>query len=455
MLDSVTDAGRDASKKAMKSNRTLIKNGLILSDVDAPLIRGGSVLIEDGMIRKVGRFSARADEEIDAEGQLVMPGLIQTHVHCCQTLLRGMAEDMPLLPWLREVVWPMEAAHDRASIRASAQLTCAELIRGGTTTAMTFETVRHTDAVLDVLHECGLAGVVSHCFMDERSGYPPLIESHDDALDYCDELAQVWQDHPRLRLALAPRFALSCSGDHMQEVAALARDCGLLIHTHASEQQEETAIVYEQTGMGNIEYLHHLGLSGPDVCLAHCVHPAEHETAILKATGTHVLHCPSANFKLGSGTAPVPEYLEQGISVSLGADGAPCNNRLDAFMEMRMAGLIQKPRKGQASLPAADILRMATEGGAKALGLGDDTGTLAAGKRADIIIVNMDSLSAVPSGDVMTNVVYSCSAGDVLLTMIGGQVVYEDGACTTLDEKKIVAEAKRHKKKCMQRAGLA
>ncbi len=411
----------------------LIKNALVWPSAYREPIKNGSILIRDGRIAKMGAFRYRADVEIDAGGALAMPGLIQTHVHLCQTLFRGIAEDMPLLPWLRNHIWPLEAAHNSSSLRASALLACAEMIKGGTTCFMSMETTHDTGAVFEAVSETGLAGVIGHCLMDESGGYAPIAVDIDDALADCEVLLQDWAGHPRLQVGVAPRFALSCTADNIRRAADFARENGLLLHTHASEQREEIELVRSQTGLSNIEYLHSVGLTGPDVGLAHCVHTSARERELLAETDTRILHCPSANLKLGSGVAPIPEYLEMGLIVSIGADGAPCNNRLDPFMEMREAGLIQKSRLGASALPASDIVAVATEGGARALGLDKEIGTLDVGKRAHIILLDTDVPHVWPSTDPATNVVYSHAATDVSMTIVDGEILYENGTFNTID----------------------
>ncbi len=438
----------------MMSEDLMIRNARLWPSADCEVIEDASLLIRNGRIVKAGRFHARAETVLDAGGGVVMPGLIQSHVHLCQTLFRGIAEDLPLLPWLRGYIWPMEAAHDEESIRASALLTCAEFLRGGTTAFMSMETVRHTHAVFEAVDEAGLAGVIGHCLMDETGGYDPLSVPPERSLDECDALLDDYRDHPRLRPAVAPRFALSCSEPNMAMAADYARDRKLRLHTHASEQVEETSLVREMTGRDNIRFLSDVGLTGPDVGLAHCVHTEEHERALLEETGTHVLHCPSANLKLGSGIAPIPEYLDRGISVSLGADGAPCNNRMDMFLEMREAGLIQKPRLGPDALAARDVVRMATEGGAAALGLSGEMGRLEPGYRANLIILEADTASVAPCADPATNAVYGHAASDVALTMVDGRVLYENGEITAFDEEAVLREARTQRRRLEERAGL-
>ena len=433
----------------------LIKNGRVWPAADRPVIEGGSVLVKGGRIARVGRFKARAAKVVDAGGALVMPGLVQGHIHLCQTMFRGAAEDLALLPWLRHFIWPLEAAHDPDSLHASAALTCAELVRGGTTAFFSMETVRHTDAVFRAVDESGLMGHIGHCLMDDTGGYKPLAVPIGKALEELDELRVRWGGHDRIRPAVAPRFALSCSSANMKEASAYARAHGLRLHTHASEQREEVELVLDRTGMHNIRYLSSVGLTGPDVGIAHCVHTEMDERALLRESGSHVLHCPSANLKLASGIAPIPEYLESGIHVSIGGDGAPCNNRLDQFLEMREAALLQKIRLGPEALPARAVVRMATEGGARLLGMDKEMGTLDPGKRANLIVVDQDSMAVLPSTDVAANVVYTNLSSDVRMTVINGEILFADGELKRVDEEKIRARAKEQRKRLFRRARLS
>ncbi len=432
----------------------LIRNARVWPASDQDVIDDGCVLVRNGRIARVGRFKARADTIVDAEGALVVPGFIQTHIHLCQTIFRGIAEDLPLLPWLKNYIWPMEAAHDVQSIRASALLSAAELIRCGTTAFMSMETVRHTHIAFEAMAETGLMGVIGHCLMDETGGYNPLCVDTDEALDYCDVLLDHWGEHDRLKLAVAPRFALSCTGKNMIKASEYARDRGLLLHTHASEQIPEVELVKEMTGKHNIDYLDSIGLSGPDVCLAHCVHTEQFERDMMAEKDTRILHCPSANLKLGSGTAPVPEYLDMGLTVSMGADGAPCNNRLDIFMEMREAALIQKPRIGVDRLSAKEVIRMASENGARTLQWEKEMGTIEEGKRANIVLLDQDSLHVAPSTDPATNVVFTHVSSDVVMTIVNGQILFEDGQVTTIDEDHLREEVRMQRRKLQERAGI-
>ncbi|HVF41659.1 MAG TPA: 5'-deoxyadenosine deaminase [Pyrinomonadaceae bacterium] len=439
----------------------LIKGGAVVTMDAAGSVFEGDVLVRGSRVESVGRASltasATADVTIDARGCAVLPGFVQTHVHLCQTLFRGAADDLELIDWLKKRVWPMEAAHDAASLRASARLGVAELIRGGTTCALTMETVNHTAEVFRVVEETGFRATVGKCMMDKGDEVPAALrEETENSIRESLALLEEWHGRAggRVRYCFAPRFAVSCTRGLLERVARLARERGVMVHTHASENRTECEMVERETGRRNVEYLDSLGVSGPHVLLAHCVHLSEDEISLLASAGTHVSHCPSSNMKLGSGIAPVAEMLGRGVSVSLGADGAPCNNRLDMFTEMRSAALLQKVWRGADVLAAARVLRMATRGGARALGLEDEIGSVEAGKRADLVVVDLERLHTTPRPDVVSTVVYASEAADVRDVLIDGRPVMRDGQLATLDEREVIAEARSQYELLAARSGL-
>jgi 5-methylthioadenosine/S-adenosylhomocysteine deaminase len=295
------------------SESILIKNGTIVTMDRGNSILRGDVLIRDGSIIEIGeRVEGGADQTINASGCAVLPGFVQTHIHLCQTLFRGAADDLSLIDWLKKRIWPMEAAHTPASIRASAQLGIAELIQGGTTCALTMETVRHTEEVLKVVSESGFRATVGKCMMDKGDDLPTgLHENRRESIDESIALIDNWhgQANGRIRCCFAPRFAVSCTKELLAEVATRARDRGLMIHTHASENKSECEMVEQETGMRNVAYLDSLGISGSHVLLAHCVHLDDQEMETLANTKTNVAHCPSSNLKLGSGIAEIAKML--------------------------------------------------------------------------------------------------------------------------------------------------
>ncbi len=438
------------------ANSILIKGGTIVTMDENDSIVRGDVLIRDGRIAEIGeRINAEADETIDAHGCAVLPGFVQTHIHLCQTLFRGAADDLSLIDWLKKRVWPMEAAHTPESIRASAQLGIAELIKGGTTCALTMETVRYTEEVLRVVKESGFRATVGKCMMDKGDEVPPELQEETRAsIDESIALIEKWngEANGRIRCCFAPRFAISCTRELLTEVGELAKQHGVMIHTHASENKKECEIVESESGQRNIAYLNSLGVSGSHVVLAHCIHLDTEEMELLAQTKTNVAHCPSSNLKLGSGLARVAEMLVRKIPVSLGADGAACNNRLDMFTEMRSAALLQKLAHGPEMLPAKRVLQMATIDGARALGLESEIGSIEVGKRADLIVVDLEHLHSTPAPDVISALVYSAQASDVRTTIIDGQLVMRDRELMLMNEATVLLNANREAARLRERA---
>jgi 5-methylthioadenosine/S-adenosylhomocysteine deaminase len=430
------------------SKSLLIKGATTVTLDSQNNVFNGDVFIEDGRIAALGSsLGVRPGEVIEATGRFLLPGFVQTHIHLCQTLFRGAADDLSLIDWLKKRIWPMEAAHSGESLAASARLGIAELIRGGTTCALTMETVHHTEAVFQAAEESGFRATIGKCMMDKGEGVPNrLHEETDDSVAQSLELLNRWHGRAagRIRCCFAPRFAISCTRRLLETVGRLARERGVLVHTHASESQGEIEIVGRETGRRNIEYLEDVGLAGSNTVFAHCVWLNESELEILSKTGAHVAHCPSSNLKLGSGIAPIPEMLGRGISVSLGADGAACNNRLDMFTEMRTAALIQKAVKGPRVLPALTVLRMATIAGARAIGLGDQLGSIEIGKRADLILLDLEQLHTTPHPDPISTIVYAAGPSDVDTVIIDGEVVMRDRRLLTMDEETVISQGAEH-----------
>src|SRR5437867_3926803 len=429
------------------SQSILIKGGTIVTmDANDSVVRG-DLLIRDERLAEIDeKIGSDADETIDASGGVVLPGFVQTHIHLCQTIFRGAADDLSLIDLLKKRVWPMEAAHTKESIRASARLGIAELIKGGTTCALTMETVRHTEEVLRVVDESGFRATVGKCMMDKGDDVPRALHE-ETAASIRESVALIEQWHGRgggrIRCCFAPRFAVSCTRELLSEVSELARKHQVMIHTHASENKSECEIVERESGLRNVAYLDSLGISGAHVVLAHCIHLDDAEMGTLARTRTNVAHCPSSNLKLGSGIARVSEMLTLGISVSLGADGAACNNRLDMFTEMRTAALLQKALHGPEVLPAARALRMATIDGARALGLENEIGSIEVGKCADVIVVDLNGSHSIPAADAISALVYSASASDVRASIIDGNVVMRDRKLMTLNELSVIQDANR------------
>jgi len=425
----------------------LIRGGQILTLNDRHDIIDGDVSIKDGRIAAIGsNIAERHDRVVDARGGYVLPGLIQTHIHLCQTLFRGFADDLPLMDWLRTRIWPMEAAHTPATLRAAARLAATELLSSGTTAVLTMETVHDTDVVFEAVAESGLRATIGKCMMDSDAEVPRrLREATRSSLDESVAIRKRWHgaENGRLHAAFAPRFAVSCSRELLEAVGSLSDEQHALVHTHASESREEIAMVKTISGgMTNVEYLASVHLASPRLCAAHCVWVDDREQQLIADHDIKVMHCPGSNLKLGSGIAPVPEMRARGITVSLGADGAACNNRLDMFEEMRLAAVLQAMRKRPGVLPARDVLWMATRSGARTLGLEHEIGSLEVGKRADVIIVERDRPHLAPGSEVYSTLVYAARGSDVRTTIVDGELLVDDFLPVRVDRTEIAVEAR-------------
>ena len=374
-----------------------------------------------------------------------LPGFIQTHVHLCQTLFRGYADDLALMDWLKQRIWPMEAAHTPASLAAAATLAASELLLGGTTTVLTMETVHDTDAVFEALEPTGLRAVVGKCMMDADSAVPSrLLEQTAASIDESLALAARWHGRAKAGCVRHSRRDLRCPAlaNCSSTWAALSAERGLLVHTHAAENRDEIALVRSRTGHPNVAYLDSVGLASPRLCLAHCVWVDEDEQRLLAEREVKVLHCPGSNLKLASGIAPVAAMRARGISVSLGADGAACNNQLDMFAEMRLAAGLQAIVKGPRALTAIDVLSMATREGARALGLDAEIGSIEVGRQADLIVVDRDRPHLATCPDPVSAIVYAARPSDVRTTIVAGEVIVDNFQLTRADASEIAATAR-------------
>jgi 5-methylthioadenosine/S-adenosylhomocysteine deaminase len=438
----------------------LIRGGLVLTLNDRFDIVDGDVSIRDGRIAAIGsNLPDRHDTVIDARGGYVLPGLIQTHIHLCQTLFRGFADDLPLMEWLRRRVWPMEAAHTPATLRAATRLATTELLASGTTAVLTMETVHDTGVVFETVAESGLRATIGKCMMDvaDPEGPRRLREDTRNSIDESIAIRKQWHgaEDGRLHAAFAPRFAVSCSRDLLEAVASLSEQHHALVHTHASESRDEIAMVKAVSGgLSNLEYFASLQLASPHFCAAHCVWVDEAEQRLMAEHDVKVLHCPGSNLKLGSGIAPVPELRARGITVSLGADGAACNNRLDMFEEMRLAAVLQAVRRQPGVLPARDVLSMATRGGARTLGLDREIGSIEVGKKADLIIVERDRPHLAPGPDPYSTLVYAARGSDVRTTIVDGQILVNDFAPVRVDRAEVAIAARSAAQDLATRAGI-
>ena len=431
--------------------KTLIKNAQIVTMNPSLDFFKGDILISANCIEQIAENIPAFEADVfDAEGFIVVPGLIQTHIHLCQTLFRNLADDLSLLDWLKEKIWPFEAAHKPDTLRLSAQLGLNELLKSGTTTILDMGTVHHQDVIFEELTASGIRAFAGKTMMDYGEIPSGLNEKTQNSIDESVRLLKKWDNsaNGRIRYAFAPRFAVSCSDELLIETGRLAKKYNTLFHTHASENPDELELVKKRFGLRNIEVFDKLGFAEGNLCLAHCIWLDENEKQLLKAQEIKVLHCPSSNLKLGSGIAAIPEYLKRGILVSIGADGAPCNNNLDIFAEMRLAALIQKPANGPQAMPALDVFKLATINGAETLGLKNEIGSIENGKKADLTFIKLNQVHSIPFDNVYSKLVYSTQANDVEHVMIDGQWIVKDKRVLTIDEKHIFANIEDAVKKC-------
>jgi 5-methylthioadenosine/S-adenosylhomocysteine deaminase len=442
--------------------KTLITaSSIVTMDPARRIVERGGIIITGNRIESVlNEAELRALKSFDGErvdaGKLVaIPGFVQTHVHLCQTLFRGLADDLQLLDWLQLRIFPYEAAHSASSMHASAMAGIAELLRSGTTTILDMGSIHHEEEVVRAVAETGLRACVGKAMMDINDLYPKLKEPTADSLASTRRQAEQWHQSSdgRIRYAVAPRFVLSCSDGLLREAYEMTRSApGMLFHTHAAENRGEMEAVRKRCSMDNIEFFESIGILHDNTCLAHCIWLNDREVHLLRDRRAKVAHCPSSNLKLGSGIARIPDLLAQGISVSLGADGAPCNNTLDMFEEMRLAALIQKPVHGPRAMNAQLVFELATRNGAEALGMSSDIGSIEAGKKADIVLLDLDrEWNPYGSNDLYSVIVYSGTPENVHGVLVDGRWVYRNKEHTTVDALRVVRNAREELRLLLQR----
>ncbi len=419
----------------------------------------GDVLVSGRTIEAIGPkvHVEGLVREIDGTGCAVIPGFVQAHVHLCQAIMRGMCDDLPLLEWLRKRVWPLEAAHDATSLAASAELGLVEMSRAGTTTILDMGTVHHYEVVFEACMRAGMRVVGGKTMMDVGEGVPRgLRETTAASLAESDRLMRSFTGagEGRVHYAYSPRFILSCSEKLVRGVVERALESGTRMHSHAAEHPGEVEEVTRRFGGGDVETLRAWGFKGPRAVLAHGVQLTMAEGKRVAKDQTRFVHCPSANLKLGSGIAPVHDLQQLGVVFGLGADGAPCNNNLDPWIEMRHAALLAKVRTGVTTLDARAALRLATIDGARALAMDAEIGSIEHGKRADLVVVRIDGAHQVPSPDVVSALVYATKAADVEHVMCDGEWLVSRGESTRFDEGAVIATAQREAQKLLKRAKL-
>ncbi|MFZ5591470.1 MAG: amidohydrolase [Bacillota bacterium] len=423
-------------------SRILIRGATIItmeSTSPVPPIENGAIAIEGNTLAYAGPLSGlpadfQPDQTIDATGMLALPGLVNCHTHAAMTLLRSYADDMPLMSWLNDKIWPLEANLERDDIYWGTMLACLEMIKSGTTcfADMYFHMRRAGQAALDAGMRASIA-----------RGMIGTAPNSEEALAYSRELVQSWQGQGdgRITVTLGPHAPYTCPPAYLEKVVRLAHDLNVGIHIHLAETRDEINMINQQYGQTPIALMEQVGLFERPVLAAHCVHLTEADIEILVRRRVGIAHNPQSNMKLASGIAPVEKLRRAGAIVGIGTDGAASNNNLDMFEEMRTAALLQKVSTGDpTALPAYAALYMATAGGAAALGLEGRVGRLQAGLRADLILLNTRVPHLCPPHDWYAHLVYAAGAADVDTVIIDGRLVMQNRQVLTVEEEKVYAE---------------
>jgi 5-methylthioadenosine/S-adenosylhomocysteine deaminase len=424
---------------------TLITGGTVVTmDATDRVLADGAVAVRDGAIEAVGTTAellARYPDarRVDATGRAVLPGLVNTHTHAPMTLFRGLADDLALMEWLQEHIFPAEAKNvDEDFVRWGTRLACLEMLSGGTTTFA--DMYYFEDAIAEEVDRCGMRAVLGETVID----FPvPDNKTWAAAMAYTERFLARWHGNGRVIAAVAPHAPYTVSAAHLQEAARLAEKYQAPYVVHVAETEVEVAgIAKDHGGLTPVAYLDSLGVLGPRVLAAHMVWPTAADIQTLAQRHVGVAHCPQSNMKLASGVAPVPDLQAAGVAVGLGTDGPASNNDLDLWEEMDTAAKLHKLwRKDPTALSARTALRMATIEGARAMGLGDRIGSLEVGKRADLLIVDLGSPHQQPVYDVVSTLAYATKASDVELVMVDGHVVVEGGKVLTVDAPAVLAKA--------------
>lgn len=438
-------------------NKYLLKGGTIVTMNPNRDILKGDLLIEG---TKIQRIDANIDTTnlkdiilFDVRDQFIIPGFIQAHTHLCQAMFRGYADDLTLMDWLEHKIWPMEAHHNSESIQASAEIALLEMQLSGTTSILDMGTVHHTQEMLETVATSGMRYWGGKCLMDLQEFCGPLFQSTTQALKENEKLIKFWQHkNPLIEYVLCPRFAVSCTDDLLKQCVQLQQQENLKIHIHASESKGEIQIVKERTGLDNVDFLDSLNMLNRNTIIVHGVHLTNNELAKMIKSQTPLAHCPSANLKLASGFAPIHHYSEEGLTIGIGSDGAPCNNTMDPFLEMRLAALIQKPLFGPEALPAQKAFELATLGGAKLLGRESDLGSLEVGKLADIVTVDRSHPSVNTVENPYSALVYSCLGRDVKNVFTNGQLIVKNKKHCFFNENEVKNNCNVERKKLFTRA---
>ena len=411
---------------------------------------GRAVQVHDDEVRPLPRLQA-ANQVIEAQGKVVIPGLINGHTHVPMTLFRGIADDLDLQEWLTKYIFPAEAKNVTEDfVRVGTRLGLAEMIRSGTTTYC--DMYYFEDAIADETYKAGMRGVLGETVID----FPVADnKTNAEAMAYVEKFVAHWKGNALIVPAIAPHAPYTVSEDHLKAVRAFSDRTGAPIVIHISETKREVDDSIKAKGASPIDYLNRIGFLNNRVIAAHVVWPSEEELGLLKKLGVGIVHNPQSNMKLASGVAPVPEMLKVDLPVGLGTDGAASNNDLNLWEEMDTAAKLHKLiSKDPKVVSAQEAFEMATIRGARAMHLEKEIGSLEAGKRADIAIVDLDDLNQTPYYNIYSDLVYSAKSGDVRTVVIEGRVVMRDRRLLTLNEETIKTDARRYRERIVRSVGV-
>jgi len=419
----------------------LIKNAYIITQNKKREQFTGSVFIEDGCICEISRkpLMVEADCTIDGTKKVVLPGLVNTHTHIPMTLLRGYGDDLVLKQWLEQCIWPVEAKLTSATVKVGTALGLLEMIASGTTTFL--DMYFFEDAIGEMTSTAGLRGFLGFPMID--SGTPEC--SAERLYPECERFIKKWKTHELIQPVVAPHAVYTCGPETLQKARDLALKQKVLLHIHCSETREEVYDVQKRYGMRPVEQLKQQGLLGENMVLAHCGWITKNEICDIQKGGASVSHCPVSNMKIATGGyAPVPEMLTAGVAVGLGTDGAASNNVLDMFDTMKFCALVHKQHRWDPEvMPAQTVLDCATSDGARCLRMQKELGSVEEGKKADLILVDLQTPHLTPRHDLVSHLVYAARGSDVWGTIVNGKPLYLDRRFLTLDSEKILEEAER------------
>lgn len=423
----------------------IVRGDYVVSmDEAGTVFENGAVAIEEGLILAIGPAEDilaeySAVQTLDGKDRIVMPGLVNGHSHAAMTLLRGVADDLALMDWLNNYIFPAEVEFvDPEFVRIGTELACWEMIRGGTTTFV--DMYYYPDTIAEVVDSCGMRAMISATVIDQRS---PDAENADDSIKKGSSFIERWQGrNERITPIFGPHANYTLNAEQLKATRTAAMQYGAPISIHVSESPFELQYSQDTYGMPSIELYESIGFfEGPTIA-AHVVWPTKEEIPILAERNVGVIHNPTSNMKIASGISPITEMLEAGVRIGLGTDGAASNNDLDLWEEMRLASLLQKvDRMNPEVMSAATVLTMATRGGATAIGLGDTIGSLEVGKRADVIQVTFDDVHHVPTYDVISHLVWVTDEQDVTSVVVDGKVLMNEGEMITIDTDRVTVEA--------------